>query len=164
MKFHHVAFIVSDIDEALKLWRDVLGFELFREGVMPDTPPSGEKPRMTQTLLDDIFGVSGAQSRFALLRHTEGPMIEIQQPLNPTVKVTPLNELKYHNTGAHEVAFLVEDIESWFEKVKAAGYRLNTDYIWPWAVNGKSFLFHDQDGNMIQFNQQTQYETPSWKA
>jgi catechol 2,3-dioxygenase-like lactoylglutathione lyase family enzyme len=164
MKIHHVAFIVSDIDEALKLWRDVLGFEIFRQGVMPDTPPPGEKPRMTQSLLDDIFGVPGATSRFALLRHDEGAMIELQQPLTPKVELTPVSDLKYHNTGTHEVAFLVRDIRHWFEKVKAAGYRLNTDYIWLWAGSGQSFLFHDQDGNLIQFNQQTQYGDPSWRA
>ncbi|WP_175777274.1 VOC family protein [Burkholderia anthina] len=164
MKFHHVAFIVSDLEEALKLWRDVLGFTIYRSGTMPDTPPPGQIPRMTQEILDDIFGVKGAKSKFALLKNEEGAMIELQQPVVPSVATTAREQLKYHNTGTHEVAFQVENIEFWFDKIKSAGYEPNTNYIWPWAGTGKSFLFYDQDGNMIQFNQQNKYGLSSWEA
>ncbi|HEY5849021.1 MAG TPA: VOC family protein [Microlunatus sp.] len=164
MKFHHVALFVSDIDKSIKLWRDVLGFDLVVQSTIPDTATNGEKARMPQQVLDDIFGVPGATSRMALLKSADGAMIELQQPLVPAVIGTPPENLRYHHTGIHEVAFLVEDIESWFTKVRDAGYQTNTEYVWTWAVTGKSFLFYDDDGNMIQFNQQRTYGTPSWQA
>jgi catechol 2,3-dioxygenase-like lactoylglutathione lyase family enzyme len=163
MKFHHVALIVSDIDQAIKLWRDVLGFELLVQRTIPDTE-HGADARMPQHVLDDIFGVNSATSKMALLKSADGAMIELQQPLVPAVERTPPENQRYHHTGIHEVALLVEDIEAWFTKVQDAGYQTNTEYVWPWAVNGKSFLFYDDDGNMIQFNQQRTYGTPSWQA
>lgn len=164
MKFHHVALFVSDTDRALELWRDLLEFRVVIDRTIPDTPPEGEDPRMPQEVLDDIFGVAGARSRMVLLESTEGAMIELQQPIVPTVAKTPPENLRYHHTGTHEVAFLVEDVEKWFDKVRDAGFETNTPYVWPWAVHGKSFLFYDHDGNMIQLNQQRTYGVPSWIA
>lgn len=164
MKFHHVALFVTDIEQSIRLWRDVLGFRLAVQSTIPDTDRNGAQARMPARVLDDIFGVRGASSKMALLESADGAMIELQQPLVPAVQATPPENLRYHHTGIHEVAFLVEDIEPWFAKVRAAGYQTNTEYVWPWAVNGKSFLFYDDDGNMIQFNQQRSYGTPSWRA
>lgn len=164
MKFHHVALFVTDIDEAIPLWRDVLGFDLVVQSTIPDTAAHGPQARMPQKVLDDIFGVEGATSKMALLQSPDGAMIELQQPLVPAVHPTPPENLRYHHTGIHEVAFLVEDIDALFDKVRAAGYQTNTEYVWTWAVNGKSFLFYDRDGNMIQFNQQRTYGVPSWRA
>ena len=164
MKFHHVALFVSDLDKSLKLWRDVLGFEVLVDRIIPDTATDGGHARMPQHVLDDIFGVEGATSRMALLQSADGAMIELQEPTVPAVQKTPRENLRYRHTGIHEVAFLVEDIGPWFDKVRGAGYETNTDYIWTWAVNGKSFLFYDDDGNMIQFNQQRSHERPSWYA
>lgn len=164
MKFHHVALFVSNLDKSLELWRDVLGFDVLVDRVIPDTATEGRQARMPQHVLDDIFGVKGANSRMALLQSRDGAMIELQQPTVPAVQKTPRENLRYRHTGIHEVAFLVEDIEPWFDKVRSAGYETNTDYIWTWAVNGKSFLFYDDDGNMIQFNQQRSHEQPSWQA
>jgi predicted enzyme related to lactoylglutathione lyase len=45
---------------------------------------------------------------------------------------------------------LVEDIDGWYAKIRAAGYRMQTEYVWTCASLGRSFLFYDQDGNMIQ--------------
>lgn len=164
MKFHHVALFVSDVDRAIRLWRDVLGFDVVVDRMIPDSETEGARARMPQDVLDDIFGATGATSRMALLTSRDGAMIELQQPITPQVEPTPPENLRYHHTGIHEVAFLVEDIDEWFDRVRAAGYQTNTDYVWTWAVNGKSFLFYDDDGNMIQFNQQQTYGVPSWQA
>lgn len=163
MKFHHVALFVSDIDQAISLWRDVLGFEVVTDRIIPDKA-AGKDSRMSQEVLDDIMGVKGATARMALLQSAEGAMIELQQPSVPQIVSTPKENLRYGHTGIHEVAFLVEDIDEWFEKVRDAGYETQTEYVWPWAGQGKSFLFYDHDGNLIQFNQQRSYGQPSWAA
>ena len=97
----------------------------------------------------------------ALLTSPDGAMIELQCPKAPRIEKTPPENLRYGHTGFHELGFQVDDVDGWFEKVRAAGYRTQTDYVWPWAVTGKSFLFYDQDGNLIQFCQQK--GMPSWR-
>ena len=37
-----------------------------------------------------------------------------------------------------------------WNKVRAAGYETQTEYVWQCASIGRSFLFYDKDGNMIQ--------------
>ncbi len=161
MRFHHMGVFVSDLDEALKLWVDVLGFTLTHRAVIPDGRRDEPGTRMAQETLDDIFGVTGARSEMALLTSADGAMIELQCPEVPRIEKTPPENLRYGHTGIHELGFQVEDIDGWFDKIRAAGYRTQTDYVWPWAVTGKSFLFYDQDGNLIQFCQQK--GLPSWR-
>ncbi len=161
MRFHHMAVFVSDIDEALKLWVSVLGFELTHRAFIPDTGPGEAVKRMTPETLDDIFGVKGARSEMALLTSPDGAMIELQCPEVPKIEKTPPENLRYGHTGIHELGFQVENIEDWFAKIRAHGYRTQTEYVWPWAGAGKSFLFYDQDGNLIQFCEQS--GEPSWR-
>ncbi|KXX59549.1 VOC family protein [Rhodococcus sp. LB1] len=163
MKFHHVALFVSNLDTALKLWVDVLDFKVVARGVIP-TPATSDDARIEASALDDIFGVKGAKSHFALLKSVGNALIELQEPIIPAIIATPRENLRYGHTGIHEVAFLVDDAQEWFDRVKAAGYEMQTDYVWPWAGNGKSFLFYDADGNMIQFNQQASGSTPAWRS
>jgi hypothetical protein len=40
-------------------------------------------------------------------------------------------------------------VDAWFEKIKAAGYEPQTDYVWT-IGSLRSFLFYDPDGNLIQ--------------
>jgi len=154
MRFHHMAILVSDLERAIRLWRDVLGFELVIQTVIPDGTVAGPNTLMHAQLLDDIFKVSGARSRMAWLRSAEGAMIELQQCENPPIQRTPPDRLRYADTGIHELGLAVDDIEYWFKTVRDAGYETQTAYIW-WSRNSaRSFVFYDDDGNMIQLWQQ----------
>lgn len=150
MRFHHMAIMVTDLEAAVGFWRDVMGFELGVQTTIPDGPEPGPNTFMYPALLDDIFKVKGARSRMALLSSTEGAFIELQECENPRITKTPEENLRYAHTGIHELGLLVDDIDAWFERIKAAGYRTQTDYVWSCASLGRSFLFYDQDGNMIQ--------------
>lgn len=161
MRFHHMGVFVSDIDQALRLWVDVLGFTLTHRAIIPDGRRDQPGTRMPQETLDDIFGVVGARSEMALLTSPDGAMIELQRPMTPAIEKTPPERLRYGHTGIHELGFQVENIEDWFARIRAAGYETQTDYVWPWAVTGKSFLFYDGDGNLIQFCEQK--GVPSWR-
>ena len=54
----------------------------------------------------------------------------------------------------------VIDIRERIEKIREAGYQTQTDYIWKCADIGRSFLFYDQDGNMIQIWQNPEPAQP----
>jgi catechol 2,3-dioxygenase-like lactoylglutathione lyase family enzyme len=145
-----MAIFVTDLGKAIRLWRDVLGFELAVDTTIPDGAGPGPNTFMYPKLLDDIFKVKGARSKMALLSSAEGALIELQQCENPAIKKTPPENLRYGHTGFHELGLLVDDIDAWFDKVRAAGYTTQTEYVWQCASIGRSFLFYDDDGNMIQ--------------
>jgi len=150
-----MAVFVSDLQEAIHLWRDVMGFDLVVETEIPDGAVAGPKTYMYPKLLDDIFKVKGARSRMALLASKEGALIELQQCEVPKIQRTPPENLRYGHTGFHELGLLVDDIDTFFAKVRAAGYQTQTEYVWQCADIGRSFLFYDTEGNMIQIWQNT---------
>jgi catechol 2,3-dioxygenase-like lactoylglutathione lyase family enzyme len=157
-----MAIFVSDIDAAVRLWRDVMGFKVAVDCTIPDGEVPGPKTFMTPGLLDDIFKVKGARSKMVLLASDEGALIELQQCENPRIERTPPENLRYGHTGIHELGLLVTDIDGWFEKVRASGYRTQTEYVWTCASIGRSFLFYDDDGNMIQLWEHT--GEPTWNT
>lgn len=150
MRFHHMAIFVSDLEAAIELWRDVMGFRLLVQKRLPDGEAPGPDVYLYPALLDDIFKVPGARSRMAILRSAEGALIELQQCEVPRIEKTPAEKLRYGHTGFHELGLAVDDIDAFFTKVRAAGYETQTDYVWTCANIGRSFIFYDQDGNMIQ--------------
>lgn len=159
MRFHHMAIFVMDMPKAVRLWRDVLGFKVVVDNVIPDGPGPGPKVFMYPELLDDIFKVKGARSKMVLLMSDEGALIELQQCENPRLEATPRENLRYGHSGFHELGLQVTDIDGWFEKIRAAGYETQTEYVWPCASIGRSFLFYDDDGNMIQLWEHTREAT-----
>ncbi|MEM7465633.1 MAG: VOC family protein [Pseudomonadota bacterium] len=150
MRFHHMAVFVSDMEQAITLWRDVLGFRVIYDAEIPDGKEPGLSVYMTPQLLDDIFGVKDARSRMVLVISDQQAIIELQQCLNPQIEATPKEHLRYRHTGIHELGLNVDDIDYWFKRIKESGYETQTDYVWPCAGIGRSFLFYDDDGNMIQ--------------
>ncbi len=162
MRFHHMAIFVTDLDEAVHLWRDVMGFKAVVETTIPDGPGPGPKTFMYPKLLDDIFKEKGARSKMALLASDEGALIELQQCEMPLIEKTPEANLRYGHTGIHELGLQVENIDDWFTKVRAAGYRTQTEYVWTCASIGRSFLFYDADGNMIQLWEHL--SEPTWET
>ena len=162
MNFHHMAVFVSDMQEAVRLWRDVLGFKVVVDTMIPDGMAPGPKTYMYPALLDDIFKVKGARSKMVLLTSDEGALIELQECENPGIQKTPPENLRYGHTGFHELGLLVTDIDGWFEKVRTAGFKTQTEYVWPCANIGRSFLFYDADGNMIQLWEHTR--SPTWET
>jgi len=150
MRFHHMAIFTSDLQEAIHLWRDVMGFDLVLERIIPDGDGPAPGVYMYPKLLDDIFKVQGARSKMALLRSAEGALIELQECLVPAIERTPPENLRYGHTGFHELGLMVDDIDAFFAKVRAAGYETQTEYVWQCSDIGRSFLFYDKDGNMIQ--------------
>ncbi len=155
MRFHHMAIFVAEMEAALRLWRDVLGFRVIKDSIIPDGPAPAPAVYLYPALLDDIFKVKNARSRMAILVSAEGAIIELQQCENPAIARTPPEHQRYGHTGVHELGLLVTDIDGWFARIREAGYATQTEYVWPCGDFGRSFLFYDPDGNMIQLWEHT---------
>lgn len=150
MKYHHVMVLVSDMEQSLRLYRDVLGFEVTRESVLPDDGA------ISPEIVDALWEREGARSRSVILHSSGGSMLELQQPLAPEPVRTPPENLRYAHTGIHELALEVSGIDGWFEKVTGAGYEAHgVKEVWDVGRQGRTFLFSDPDGNLVQL-----WETP----
>jgi catechol 2,3-dioxygenase-like lactoylglutathione lyase family enzyme len=150
MRFHHMCIVTTDIDEAIRLWRDVMGFEVKAMLTIPDGSDYGPTVMAPRALLEDLYKVKGATATVAVLVSKDGAMMELLQPHMPAVELTPAELLRYGHSGIREIGFVLQDIDSFFEKIRAAGYETQTDYVWPCANMGRSFIFYDKEGNMIQ--------------
>ena len=150
-----MAIFVAEMEAALRLWRDVLGFKVIKDSIIPDGPAPAPDVYLNPALLDDIFKVKNARSRMAILVSAEGAIIELQQCENPAMARTPPEQQRYGHTGVHELGLLVKDIDGWFARIREAGYETQTEYVWPCGDFGRSFLFYDADGNMIQLWEHT---------
>jgi len=89
MRFHHMCIVTADMDGAIAFWRDVMGFELKIDRMIPDGPEPGPSVLADRKLLEDIFKTNGARSRVAVVVSEEGAQIELQQPSRPEVAITP---------------------------------------------------------------------------
>ena len=134
MRFHHMAIFVAEMEAALHLWRDVLGFRVIKDSVIPDGPAPAPTVYLYPALLDDIFKVKNARSRMAILVSAEGAIIELQQCENPAIQRTPPAQQRYGHTGVHELGLLVTDIDGWFARIREAGYAISRDELIKGAV------------------------------
>ena len=144
MRINHVCVMVSDLDKSFEFYRDILGFT----NVMYDVSEPGML--FGGDVLDDVLGVQGAATRIIMVASDDGTLLELQQASNPATKKTPDEFLRYGGTGITELAFDVDDIDAFFDKVTAAGIETQTDYVWSPDPRVKSFLFYDPDGALIQ--------------
>jgi methylmalonyl-CoA/ethylmalonyl-CoA epimerase len=97
-KIHHVGVVVPDLDQAMALWRDLLGLRLTK----------------SQTIEDQ--GV-----RAALLQVGESE-IELLEPLSPDNGVGKF--LARRGGGLHHVCFETEDVKRELDGAKAKGIQL----------------------------------------
>ncbi len=150
MRFHRMAIFVSDMDAAVKLWRDVLGFPVMTDKTIPDEQRADPTAEFGPKPPNDIADAMMARSRIVVLSSSEGALIELQQREIPRLWTTRPPNLRYQRTGILELALQVTDIDAWFVRVRAAGYSTQTEHVWKCADTLRSFLFFDQDTNLIQ--------------
>ena len=150
MRFHHMCIVTTDIDRQIRMWEDLMGFTTMAKMTIPDGEEWSPTVMAPRALLEDLYKVPGATATVAVMMSPDKAMIELLEPHIPATEQTPREKLGYAHSGIHELGLVLEDIDGFFAKVKAQGYETQTDYVWPCANMGKTFLFHDPDGNLIQ--------------
>ena len=140
---------VRDLDESLKLYRDILGLNPRRERLLEGpfwneingTP--GENKRVQVVILQTTTGeVVGNVGLFQFIDENDGP--PVYKP--PRVQ-----------TGDIALIMLTRDIFSLYEKVKQAGYTIisppRTQDPNPGQNSSYEMMFFDRDGVIINFIQ-----------
>lgn len=153
LRFHHFAITVSDMDRSLECYRDLLGLDVALDVVIPDSPPAGEDPVVSDDLMRVTLGRGkrGTRARMVYLTSPEGVAIEVLEPQAPEVSRKDLEDFRFPRTTMHELAFHITDIDDWFDRVRTAGYETQTDHVWMWRTESfRSFIFYDPDGHAVQ--------------
>lgn len=150
MRFHHICLVVSDIEKSIDLWTRLFDFRVDSRFTAPDDAIAAAPGSTFPKLMEDIWGMEGPRTKVAILSSPGGALLELQEAINPPIRKTPSEYLNYYHTGIREMAFQVDHIDQWFEKIKKAGYRTQTDYVWSANETARTFLFYDDDHHLIQ--------------
>lgn len=161
---HHQMTTVKDMDEAIHLYRDILGLELSARLIVPNDilPDDVGSSKVFQDGINHVWEI-------ATLDNWKGAPIELCHPIYPEVIVsgntsnTPLSgTTDYGYTGHTEQGFAVTDINAWYDWIVQNGYRPQSP-VWEAAPGCYSFAFYDKEGNVIQLYEDPAHPAvPSW--
>lgn len=133
----HVGIVVSDMESALRFYRDQLGLELVRH-----LDEQGE-------YIDALVGVEGARlDTYKLSAPGDGFVIELLEVVShPGGPI----ETTFPDVGASHVAFQVEDLDGLHARLRAAG----VEFISPVQSSPydpvKTVFCRDPSGTLVQF-------------
>lgn len=123
---HHVAYVVSDMEDALRVFRDTFELELKERRV--------------------IEGVTSFE--MAALRC--GPtLIEILRPINHPALTQFLVE---HGPGLHHVGFAMKDLAKRVEELEEKGAAINGPFVAGTGWNIAYFDFENSDLDVLKSN------------
>ncbi len=100
---HHVAYVVNDMDDALRIFRDIFELELA-----------------------DRRLIEGETSVEMVAFHCGPTLIEILRPINHPALARFLEE---HGPGLHHVSFAMKDISKRVEELKEKGVDINGPFV-----------------------------------
>ncbi|MDO8751217.1 MAG: VOC family protein [Dehalococcoidia bacterium] len=139
---NHTGFVVEDIERSLAFYRDLLGLQVERDGVM-----EGD-------FISNLTGFADARLRIVYLGNGDGRhSVELIQYLNP-VGARPQRPNR-NDVGVTHLGIIVDDLESLHRSLSAKGvsfvsppaYRSEARY--PWAACAA--YVRDPDGNYLEF-------------
>src|SRR4029077_15444740 len=106
----HTGITVSNLEQSLVFWRDVLGFEL------------SHRAHQTGELAAEITGVPGAEISLAVLRASGGHKIELLEYLAPADRKQYFG-LRPCDVGSVHLALTVDNLDAVLEKIATAGWK-----------------------------------------
>ena len=134
---HHVGISVADLEESIAWYERVLGFRL--EAVVGIPEDDGRVAMLEQGgFRVELFELPGAEAL-------------------PPARREPPSDLRTH--GVKHLAYRVDDIEAWQERLRALG----ADIVWDVRVHeGVKVLFvRDNTGNLVELVEPLQAAGPA---
>ena len=141
-RVQHFGLTVSDLDESLHFFCDLLGLE-----ATPVRETSGERP-------ETILGIGGVSLRLTVVKVPDGNNIELIQYLAPKGQKL---DLRTCNPGVCHIALVVKDIQKMYDDLGAKGVEfVNPPYWGGQSVAGPGWgvcFLRGPDGISIEFMQ-----------
>ena len=133
----HSAFVVSNLEESLKFYRDTLDLELYRRET-----EKGE-------FIENLTGIKGVELEWAKLIIPKGGLIELLQyhshPDAHSVPESPSNKI-----GASHVALTIDDLSLLYSKLIKNGYTCKSEPLIAPGGKAKILYCHDPDGAILE--------------
>jgi catechol 2,3-dioxygenase-like lactoylglutathione lyase family enzyme len=137
---HHIAIFVRDMDRALHLFEDLLGFAL-----------TWRKSQIDVSKLSAMLGSSTAEAELAYLQgRPDGAAIEL---ICPSQAVIDNDVIPYGGSGSGHLSLVVEDLDGLCQSLNEEGWPLLTP-IMPITTPGgdpeRICFFRTEDGLTIE--------------
>lgn len=143
----HIAIGVTDMERALKFYRDVLGLRVDADW----------RQRLTEDEGRELHGGRAIDRRCVWLRWGDGPY---QSAINLDELRTPQpadRRADIYDLGVHHISLWVDDIDPIIERARALGFPVIMPHVSDTAPYGeppggkiRSVFLPDADGNLIQ--------------
>lgn len=145
-RFNHTSIAISDPDEMLAFYRDLLGLE-----VIADFDTS-EQPPQRQQVYKNIHAMPNGHFRMIRLKSPQPPVaefaLELKKWYSPIPKHLP-DWQRQNDLGLHIIAFYVDDLNPVYEKLTRAGVICVSS---PQRTDAFGcFKVYDPEGNVIEF-------------
>lgn len=138
LKMHHTGFVVSDLEESIRFYRDVLGLTLIGRRERSGAP------------ISQILGYEKTHIKIADFHYGSDYQLELIEYVNPPGTDAHIRERNSY--GASHIAFQVEDIFAAYQNLISNGaQKLNPPIQ---IVDGKKGCYlQDPDGNWVELLQ-----------
>jgi catechol 2,3-dioxygenase-like lactoylglutathione lyase family enzyme len=151
---NHVAVSFTDIDSAMRWYRDVIHMTLLVDPKEVTTYEKEEKkydPHLA-ALIGAIFGPKLGKFKFCHMGSANGVGIELFQFLEPSSELRlEENNFDYWKSGYFHICLTEPDIEGLAGKIASTGGKRRTDVMEVALGSGKKFCFcEDPFGNVIE--------------
>jgi len=143
----HFSFTVSDIDQSVAFYADLLGMEVVT------------RQDQANAYTEKLVGMPGADLRVAMLRIPGFPAGPSRHHLELVEYVHPRGvkaDVRTNNVGAPHLAMVVEDIHAEYARLTAAGVRFRSEPVEIVAgvnTGGWTVYFLDPDDITLEISQ-----------
>ena len=139
-KTRHTGIVVSDMDQALKFYRDLLGIsKVVLDRIGGDS------------YYDRVVGLKGTHLRVVMLELDDGTRIELLQYLSHP-RSAPAR-VESCDIGCSHIALEVADVGALCEKLTEAGLAMNCPPLVDARGYAKVSYVHDYDGTIVELVQ-----------
>ena len=153
--FNHVAVSVTDIDSAMRWYRDVIQMTILVEPTEITTHEKEEKnydPHLA-TIMRTIFGPRLGKVKICHMTSANGVGIELFQFIEPAAesRLEEQNNFEYWKTGYFHIALTEPHIEELANKIASTGGKRRTNVMELVPGSSRKFCFcEDPFGNIIE--------------
>jgi predicted enzyme related to lactoylglutathione lyase len=153
--FNHVAVSVTDIDSAMRWYRDVIQMTVLVEPMEINTYEKEEKnydPHLAM-LMRTIFGPRLGKVKICHMSSANGVGIELFQFIEPAAesRLDEQDNFEYWKTGYFHVALTEPNIEELADKIASTGGKRRTNVMELVPGSGRKFCFcEDPFDNIIE--------------
>ncbi len=137
----HTGITVSNLEQSLDFWQNVLGFEF------------SHRAHQTDEMASEITGVAGAEIKLAVVKAPGGHKIELLEYLAPPDRKQHV-DLRPCDVGSVHIALTVDDLDAVLKKIAASSWKAagKPQILQSGPNAGKRVVYvRDPDGTTIEF-------------